>query len=114
MSLPSKTNTQKIKSILWTSWYLGKDVGSKGLDVADKGLNTLTKWIANVHDQANTPTPTNPEIPQAMVEMAERYQNLSEQSQKLVDDVMKDTQLRISQIMENDARQFTNDKSDSV
>ena len=109
MSLPSKTNTQKIKSILWTSWYLGKDVGSKGLDVADKGLNTLTKWIANVHDQANAPTPTNPEIIPSP-----QYDNLSPELKEKQDDILQDATQKISQIMEDDARQFTNDKSDSV
>ena len=109
MSLPSKTNTQKIKSILWTSWYLGKDVGSKGLDVADKGLNTLTKWIANVHDQAYAPTPTNPEIIPSP-----QYENLSPELKEKIDDILNDATQKISQIMEDDARQFTNDKSDSV
>ena len=109
MSLPSKTNAQKFKSILWTSWYLGKDVGSKGLDVADKGLNTLTKWIANVHDQANAPTPTNPEIIPSP-----QYDNLSPELKEKIDDILNDATQKISQIMEDDARQFTNDNSDSV
>lgn len=114
LSSSEKTNFQKAKSILWTTLYLGKDVGSKSLDIADKSLNTLSQWIANVHDQANTPNPINPDIPQAILDMAEKISNLSPEGQKLVDGVMQDTQERISQIMENDARERTNDKSDSV
>ena len=114
LSSPKKTNVQRAKSILWTSWYVGKEIGSKGLDVVDKGVNILSQWIANAHDQANTPNPINPDVPQAILDMVEKINKLSPEGQKLVDDVMQDMQERISQIMENDARERTNDKSDSV
>ena len=114
LSSPKKTNVQRAKSILWTSWYVGKEIGSKSLDIADKSLNTLSQWIANVHEQANTPNPINPDVPQAILDMVEKINKLSPEGQKLVDDVMQDMQERISQIMENDARERTNDKSDSV
>ena len=107
LSSPEKTNFQKFRSIVSTSWYLGKDVGSKGLDVVDKGVNILSQWIANAHDQANTPNPTNPEL----VELAKQLDNLSPELQEKVEKGIKDA---ISQIMENDAREHTNDKSDSV
>lgn len=107
LSSSGKSNVQKVKSIFWTTLYLGKDVGSKSLDIADKGLNTLSQWIANVHDQANTPNPTNPEL----VELAKQLDNLSPELQEKVEKGIKDA---ISQIMENDARERTNDKSDSV
>ncbi len=114
LSSSDKSNVQKVKSIFWTTLYLGKDVGSKSLDIADKSLNSLSQWIANVHDQANTPNPINPDVPQAILDMAEKINNLSPEGQELVNGVMLDTQERISQIMENDARERTNDKSDSV
>ena len=114
LSSSGKSNVQKAKSIFWTTLYLGKDVGSKSLDIADKSLNTLSQWIANVHAQANTPNPINPDVPQAILDMAEKINNLSPEGQELVNGVMLDTQERISQIMENDARERTNDKSDSV
>jgi len=107
LSSPEKTNFQKFRSIVSTSWYLGKDVGSKGLDVVDKGVNILSQWIANAHDQANTPNPTNPEL----VELAKQLDSLSPELQEKVEKGIKDA---ISQIMENDARERTNDKSDSV
>ena len=107
LSSSGKSNVQKVKSIFWTTLYLGKDVGSKSLDIADKGLNTLSQWIANVHDQANTPNPINPEL----VELEKQLNNLSPE---LKEKVEKGIKAIISQIMENDARERTNDKSDSV
>ncbi len=107
LSSSGKSNVQKVKSIFWTTLYLGKDVGSKSLDIADKSLNTLSQWIANVHDQANTPNPINPEI----VELEKQLNNLSPELKEKVEKGIKDI---ISQIMENDARERTNDKSDSV
>ena len=102
-----KSNVQKAKSIFWTTLYLGKDIGSKSLDIADKSLNSLSQWIANVHDQANTPNPTNPEL----VELAKQLDNLSPELQEKVEKGIRDA---ISQIMESDVRERTNDKSDSV
>lgn len=107
LSSSGKSNVQKVKRIFWTTLYLGKDVGSKSLDIADKSLNTLSQWIANVHDQANTPNPINPEI----VELEKQLNNLSPELKEKVEKGIKDI---ISQIMENDARERTNDKSDSV
>lgn len=107
LSSSGKSNVQKVKSIFWTTLYLGKDVGSKSLDIADKGLNTLSQWIANVHDQANTPNPTNPEL----VELAKQLDNLSPELKEKVEKGIRDA---ISQIMESDVRERTNDKSDSV
>ena len=107
LSSSGKSNVQKVKSIFWTTLYLGKDVGSKSLDIADKSLNTLSQWIANVHDQANTPNPINPEI----VELEKQLNNLSPELKEKVEKGIKDI---ISQIMENDARERSNDKSDSV
>ena len=111
LSSSGKSNVQKVKSIFWTTLYLGKDVGSKvgskSLDIADKSLNTLSQWIANAYDQANTPNPINPEI----VELEKQLNNLSPELKEKVEKGIKDI---ISQIMENDARERTNDKSDSV
>ncbi len=107
LSSSGKSNVQKAKSIFWTTLYLGKDIGSKSLDIADKSLNTLSQWIANVHDQANTPNPINPEL----VELEKQLNNLSPE---LKEKVEKGIKAIISQIMENDARERTNDKSDSV
>ena len=118
LSSSGKSNVQKAKSIFWTTLYLGKDIGSKGLylgkdigskglDIADKGLNALSQWIANVHDQANTPNPTNPEL----VELEKQLDNLSPELKEKVEKGIRDA---ISQIMESDVRERTNDKSDSV
>lgn len=107
LSSSDKSNVQKVKSIFWTTFYIGKDLGSKGLDIADKSLNTVSQYIANVHDHANTPNPINPEI----VDPAENLDNLSPELKEKVEKAVKDT---ISQIMEDDARQYPNDKSDSV
>ena len=107
LSSSGKSNVQKAKSIFWTTLYLGKDIGSKSLDIADKSLNSLSQWIANVHDQANTPNPTNPEL----VELAKQLDNLSPELQEKVEKGIRDA---ISQIMESDVRERTNDKSDSV
>ena len=104
LSSSKKTNVQRVKSILWTTFYLGKDLGSKSLDIADKSLNTVSQYIANVHDQANTPNPINPDI----------AENLTNLSPELREKVEKGIQDAISQIMENDVREHTNDKSDSV
>jgi len=104
LSSSDKSNVQKVKSIFWTTFYLGKDLGSKSLDIADKSLNTISQYIANVHDKANTPNPINPEIDKQL-------NNLSPELKEQVADAIKDT---ISQIMENDARKHSNDKSDSV
>ena len=104
LSSPKKTNFQKVKSIFWTLGYAGVDLGSKSLDIADKTVNVLGQWIANVHDQANTPTPINPDI-------AENLNNLSPELREKVEKGIKDA---ISQIMEDDARRYADDKSDSV
>ena len=104
LSSSDKSNVQRAKSILWTTFYLGRDLGSKSLDIADKTLNTISQYVANVHDQANTPNPTN-------LEIDKQLNNLSPELQKQVIDVIKDA---ISQTMENDARKHSNDKSDSV
>jgi len=104
LSSSGKSNVQKVKSIFWTTFYLGKDLGSKSLDIADKGLNTVSQYIANVHDRANTPTPINPDI-------AENLNNLSPELREKVEKGIKDA---ISQIMEDDAKRHADDKSDSV
>ena len=109
LSSSGKSNVQKVKSIFWTTYYLGKDLGSKSLDIADKSLNVVSQYVANVHDKANTPIPTNPEIIPSP-----QYDNLSPELKQKIDDILQDATQKISQIMEDDARRYADDKSDSV
>lgn len=105
-----KGTFRKLVDIAKVSTSLVAKTGSIALDVADKSLNKVSQVVADTYDEVQNPsTPINPEIIPSS-----QYDNLSPELKEKIDDILYDATQKISQIMENDARQYADDKSDSV
>ena len=110
LSSTHKGTFRKLVDIAKVSTSLVAKTGSLALDVADKSLNKVSQVVADTYDEVrNPPTPTNPEIIPSP-----QYNNLSPELKQKIDDILQDATQKISQIMEDDAKRYADDKSDSV